>query len=47
MSDDGSTRRLSALMVGLQGSNEGGSLICHRDGAIKSKKIEMHEDCLK
>ena len=38
---------LSALKLGLQGCNGGGSLIYHGDGATKSKKIGVHEECVK
>lgn len=37
---------MSALKLGLQVRNEGGSLMSHGDGATKSKKMAMHEGCL-
>lgn len=33
-------------MLRLQESNEEGFLMCHGDGGIKSKKIEVHIKCL-
>ena len=37
--NDSGARGLSALKFGLQGSNEGGSLMCHGDRATKNKKM--------
>ena len=46
VSNDGGARGLSALNLELQKSNEEGSLMCHGDGATKSKNMGMHEGCL-